>query len=94
LGSLAENIRQAVREERYIFGSHADERLRERRIMGWQVIEGLDAAKLIRERARSMPNPIAEFQQILADGTPFKSVWGWISKERMAKLVTVHFFDG
>jgi hypothetical protein len=94
LGTLADNIRQAVREERYVFGSHADERLRERRIMGWQVVGGLDAAKLTRERPNATPNPIAEFEQILADGTSFKSVWGWISKERTAKLVTIHFFNG
>lgn len=94
MGALADNIRQAVREERYVFGAHADERLRQRRIMGWQVVGGLDAAMLIRERSNAAPNPVAEFQQTLADGTPFKSVWAWISKDRMAKLVTIHFFNG
>ncbi|MGD0387334.1 MAG: DUF4258 domain-containing protein [Tepidisphaeraceae bacterium] len=93
MGVLAENIRQAVRDERYVFGSHADERLRERRITGWQVVGGLDNAKLLRERSDAVPNPVAEFEQFLADGTPFKAMWAWISAERTAKLVTVHFFD-
>jgi hypothetical protein len=46
---LADNIRQAVRDERYVFGAHADARLRERRIMGWQIVAEMDAGKLIRE---------------------------------------------
>lgn len=50
VGVLADNIREAVRDERHIFGAHADQRLRERRIMGWQVVAGLDSARLIRER--------------------------------------------
>ncbi|HEX4053943.1 MAG TPA: DUF4258 domain-containing protein [Tepidisphaeraceae bacterium] len=93
MGVLAENIRQAVRNERYVFGAHADERLRERRIAGWQILGGLDTAKILRERSDARPNPVAEFEQPLADGTSVKSVWAWISIERTAKLVTVHFFD-
>jgi hypothetical protein len=91
MGALADKIRQAVRAERYVFGLHADERLRERRIMGWQIVDGLDSAKLIREKLTKGSNPTAEFQQYLADGTPVKSVWAWISSQRIAKLVTVHF---
>jgi hypothetical protein len=90
---MAENIREAVRTERYVFGGHADERLRERRIVGWQILDGLESAKLLGERPDATPNPTAEFEQILADGTVVKSVWAWISSERTAKLVTVHFFD-
>jgi hypothetical protein len=93
LGTIADNIRQAVRDERYLFGIHADQRLRERRIVGWQVVAGLDKAKLIVERPDAVPNPVAEFDHTLADGTPFKSIWAWIAPERTAKLVTVHFYD-
>jgi hypothetical protein len=94
LGAIADKIRRAVREGRYVFGAHADERLRERRILGWQVVGGLDSAKLIHERPKAKPNPIAEFEQTLPDGTAFKSVWSWISLDHIAKLVTVHFFNG
>jgi hypothetical protein len=93
MGALANKIRQAIRDERYVFGSHADERLRERRIMGWQVVAGMGGAKLIRERPKATPNPAAEFEQILPDGTSVKSVWAWISAEQIAKRVTVHFFN-
>ena len=93
MGRLADNIRLAVREERYIFGAHADQRLRERQIAGWQVVDGLDAAQLIVQRPKDLPNPTVEFEQILADGTPVKAAWAWLSADRIAKLVTVHFFD-
>ena len=93
LGKLAEDIRSAVLAERYVFGVHADERLRERRILGWQVVAGVDAAKAILERPDSTPNAVVEFEQVLPDGTPFKAVWAWLPLDQTAKLVTVHFFD-
>lgn len=68
--------------------------MRDRRIVGWQVAAGLDAAKVVRERPSAGPNPVVEFEQILPDGTPIKVVWAWISTDRMAKLVTVHLVDG
>ena len=76
-----------------MFGIHADERLRDRRVVGWQVVDGVAAAKLIRERPNADPNPTAEFDQILADGTALKAVWAWIAADRTAKLVTVHFYN-
>jgi hypothetical protein len=92
MGELAENIRRAVREERYVIGDHADERLKERRIVDWQVVVGLEGARLLRERKDALPNPTAEFEAVLTDGTPVKAIWAWIPQYRMAKLVTVHFF--
>lgn len=93
MGELTENIRRAVFEERYVFGAHADQRMRERRIMGWQIIAGIEAARVITEHAEGEPNPTVEFAQLLPDGTPIKVVWAWISAADTAKLVTVHFFD-
>ena len=93
MSALADNIRQAIHDERYVFGAHADQRLRERGILGWQVVAGMDTAKVIRERPNNIPNPVVEFESILPDGTPFKMVWAWISAEHTAKLVTVHFLD-
>ena len=93
MDSIAENIRRAVRAEHYVFGAHADQRMRERKVLAWQVIEGLERAKLIAEHPDGVPNPTAEFQQLLPDGTPLKTVWTWISEAGIAKLVTVHFFD-
>ena len=93
MAAIAENIRQAVREDRFVFSAHADQMLRERRITGWQVVAGVETAKLIRERPDATPNPVAEFEQLLADGMPVKAVWGWIKAEQAAKLVTVHFLD-
>jgi hypothetical protein len=48
--------------------------MRERRILGWQVVAGLEAAKVIAECSDASPNPAAEFEQLLPDGTPFKAV--------------------
>ena len=91
--ALADKIRDAVRAERYLFGSHAGQRLRERRIVGWQVADGVETSTLTRERPDAIPNPAVEFDQILPDGTHFKAVWSWIAEDRTAKLVTVHFYD-
>jgi hypothetical protein len=59
--------------------------------MGWQIVGAIDDAVLIRERPDNVPNPIAEFEQTLADGTRVKVVWAWIPAAGTAKLVTVHF---
>jgi hypothetical protein len=93
LGVLADTIRKAVHDERYVFGAHADQRMRERRILGWQVLASLEVARVIAERSDAIPNPAVEFAQLLPDGTPFKAVWSWIESADIAKLVTVHFFD-
>ncbi len=93
MGQLFEDIRLAVAEERYVIGRHANERLRERRISAWQVIAGVESGTLFFERTDARPNPIAEVQQQLPDGTSIKAVWSWVDAERQAKLVTVHFFD-
>ncbi len=61
--------------------------------MAWQVVEGLDVATVARERPDAQPNPVVEFDQRLADGTAVKVVWAWISRPRIAKLVTVHFYN-
>jgi len=92
MGALADNIRRAVREEQFVVGDHADERLKERSIVDWQVVAGLEKAKLLLERSDGEPHPVAEFQEELADGTPIKAVWAWIPERKIAKLVTVHFF--
>lgn len=73
--------------------AHADQRLRERRVVGWQVVDGLETAKLLLERPEATPNPTVEFEQLLPDGTPIMAVWSWMSQERLAKLVNLHFFD-
>jgi hypothetical protein len=81
------------RTRRALIGAHADQRLRERRVVGWQVVDGMEMGRLIRERPDASPNPIAEFDITLADGTPLKVIWSWIAASRIAKLVKVHFFD-
>ena len=57
------------------------------------MVDGMDTATLIRERPDASPNPAAEFDLLLPDGTSLKSVWSWIAEDRIAKLVTVHFYD-
>ena len=60
--------------------------------MGWQVIQGVEGARLLLEREAGIPFPVAEFEEELADGTPIKAVWAWIAASQEAKLVTVHFY--
>lgn len=93
MGNLYDTIRQLVIEGKYVVGQHASERLEERGIMEWQAIVGLDDGELLAERADATPNPAVEVRESLPDGTQFKSVWSYLKRSGVAKLVTVHFFD-
>jgi hypothetical protein len=74
-------------------GQHAAERLDERGILEWQVVDGIEHATLVIERPGDSPNPAVEVRQGLADGTEVTVVWSRIGRPRIAKLVTVHFPD-
>jgi hypothetical protein len=91
MGKLHEQIREAVKEDRFIVGWHADERCEEREVTDWQIVAGLEDAVLVRERPRSKPNPSIVVRQELADGTAVEVIWSWLSESRRAKLVTVYF---
>lgn len=91
---LFDVIQQLVAEERYIVGQHASERLEERNIMEWQVVAGIEDGELIAERPDAMPNPAIEVRESLPDGTEYKAVWSYLRQTGVAKLVTVHFFNG
>jgi len=93
MGRLFQTIRELVRQNRYVIGEHAAERLEERGIMEWQAVEGLEDSDLIRERPHAQPNPAVEVSELLPDGTEFKAVWSHLRQANVAKLVTVHFFD-
>jgi len=93
MAGLFERIRAAVIAERYIIGVHAAERLDEREIPDWQVVEGIATGLTICERPADWPNPIVEVEQLLPDGTRVKAVWAWVAYHQVAKLVTVHYFD-
>ncbi len=94
MGRLFQTIRELVRQDRYIIGEHAAERLEERGIMEWQAVDGLGDGRLLVERPNATPNPAVEVSELLPDGTEFKAVWSHLRQANVAKLVTVHFFDG
>ena len=93
MGGLFDRIRAAVREDRFLVSWHADERCEERQVAVWQVVAGLEEARLERERPASKPNPSIVVRQQLADGTEVEVVWAWMPESRRAILVTVYFFD-
>ena len=90
---LFETIRLLVSTGRYLIGQHAAERLDERGILEWQIVDGIEEGRLVSERPHDLPNPAVEVEQALADGTQVKAVWSHIARANLAKLVTVHFFD-
>ena len=94
MGQLFETIRQLVAEGNYVVGQHASERLEERGLLEWQAVAGMDDAELIAEDLLATPNPKVEVSALLPDGTEFKAVWSLLRTSGVAKLVTVHFFDG
>lgn len=93
MGQLFETIRAAVTQGRYVIGQHATERLDERGVLEWQIVDGIETGTLLAERPDDVPNPAVEVRQSLADGTEVKAVWSYIVSAGVAKLVTVHFFD-
>jgi hypothetical protein len=94
MAALFDRIRDAVGDDRYLVSLHASDRLEERSVTEWQVVSGLAESRLLRERPSDQPNPAVEVEQVLPDGTPIKVVWSWIETDQIAKLVTVHFYDG
>ena len=93
MGKLLDEIRAAVRDDRYLVSWHADERAEERGVTAWQLVAELDRAELVRERPRSKPNPSIVVRQTLIDGTEVEVIWSWLSRSRRAILVTVYFRD-
>jgi hypothetical protein len=83
-----------VAQDRYVVGAPAAERLDERGIPDWQVVAGLLDGSLLRERPDAHPNPAIEVDEALPDGTTVKAVWSWLPRHQVAKLVTVHYYDG
>lgn len=93
MSELLEKIKKAVHSEDYLIGAHAGERMDERGIPDWQVVEGMTHARLVEERPSDLPNPVVEVIQMLPDGTEVKVVWAWLEDSGAAKLVTVHYLD-
>jgi hypothetical protein len=93
MGELFRTIPRLVAEQRYLVGEHAAERLEQRGIMEWQAVAGLENGRLLTERPKASPNPVVEVEQTLPNATEFKAVWSCLQRTRLAKLVTVHFFD-
>jgi hypothetical protein len=46
---------------------------------------------LVRERARSKPNPSVAVRQVLPHGTEIETIWSRLARTDEAKLVTVYF---
>ena len=93
MGALFNTVRRLVMHGRYLVGQHASERLEERLILEWQVVDGVENAVVIAENPQDQPSPTVEVRQTLADGTQVKVVWSHVISDDIAKLVTVHFFD-
>jgi hypothetical protein len=93
MGQLFDSIRSLVLRGRYVVGEHAVERLEERGILEWQVVDGIESGVLMLERPKDLPNPSVEVQQLLADGTAIKTIWSHLVNADFAKLVTVYYLD-
>jgi hypothetical protein len=93
MGQLFDKIKSLVAANRYVVGDHAVERLDERGILEWQVVEALEDGKLLAERSGDLPNPTVEVEETLPDGVDVMAVWAHLISADFAKLVTVHFLD-
>ena len=88
---LFARIRDLVMGGRYLIGQHAVERLDERSILEWQVVDGIEHGRSVRERPDGHPYPVVEVEETLADGTRVLAVWAYMDSVDYAKLVTVYF---
>ena len=68
-------------------GQHAAERLDERGVLEWQVVDGIEDGSLIAERPNAEPNPAVEVRQSLAEGSEVKAVWSHVVSADVAKLI-------
>ena len=93
MSALFEKIKRLVREDKFLIGLHASERMLERNTIEWQVVAELEQGELLDDNLDALPNPLVEVKEMLPDGTEFKAVWSYLSHSDVAKLVTVHFFD-
>jgi hypothetical protein len=93
LPRLFDTIRSLVLAGRYLVSEHAVERLDERGILEWQVVDSIEQGQLLLERPGATPNPAVEILQTLPDGSAVKVVWSHLISLDIAKLVTVHFVD-
>jgi len=91
--SLFATIQQVVRDDRFLIAWHADERCEERGITAWQIVAGLESARLVRERPHSQPHPSIVVRQMLADGSEVEAVWALLPASQRAMLVTVYWVD-
>jgi hypothetical protein len=88
---IERQIIEAVREDRWSISNHAADRLIERDIELWQVIEGFANGQTIAVQPNARPNPTILRRQSLADGSQVVAVWSLEPASRVAKLVTVYF---
>ena len=91
MGETFDRIRASVREDRFLVSWHADERCEERQVAVWQVVAGLEDARVRQERPASEPHPSIVVRQALVDGTEVEVVWAWMPESDRAMLVTVYF---
>ncbi len=91
MGEIFDRIRAAVRDDHFLVSWHADERCEQRQLAVWQVVAGLEDARLQSERQASQPHPSIVVREELVDGTEVEVVWAWMPESGRAMLVTVYF---
>ena len=87
---LVDEIKQAVRDGRFLVSVHARERLAERRVRLWQVESGLESAAIVEIRPDDEPNPSI----VVEKRFPTRAGHGGLVLaccQPQAKLVTVYF---
>jgi hypothetical protein len=57
VGALFDTVQRLVIAGRYVVSQHAVERLDERGILEWQIVDGIEEAVLLTERPDDQPNP-------------------------------------
>ncbi len=62
-------------------------------ITAWQLVAGLEAAQLVRERHGSKPRPSIVVRQLLHDGSEVEVIWSWLGESGQAKLVTAYVVE-
>ena len=90
MATLDEKIRCAIGDDRVAFTVHADNRIAQRGMVRWHLVESFDHGIVLQSFPQSRPHPTIKVRQVLVDGTSVVVVWAYVRSLRLASVVTVY----
>lgn len=90
---LVEKIKEAYKQDRLKFRLHAEKRMFERGIFHDEIIEVLNHGNIIEEYPDASPFPACLIRGMVRKDQPLYLVCSYDEQEKIAYIITVHWFD-